>query len=120
MYANNLFVDYSTIQGPPPPSFPGCSAAMKCVTEEFCSVDGVMVNTPVRLSPFEKEYLRVPLMVMWFFKRFLSCLSSENMANWSFSMSFPQPCLNTESNQEGFCCRDPLYNDPWPAGMPMP
>jgi hypothetical protein len=43
--------------------FPGCAAAMKCVTEEFCSVDGVMINTPVRLSDYEKEYLRVPLMV---------------------------------------------------------
>lgn len=43
--------------------FPGCAAAMKCVTEEFCSVDGVMVNTPVRLFPYEKEHLRVPLMV---------------------------------------------------------
>ncbi|XP_046633417.1 inactive serine protease scarface-like [Daphnia pulicaria] len=82
----------NTIQGPPGPSFAGCAAALKCVKEEFCSVDGVMVNTPVRLSAFEKEYLRVPLM----------------------------PCLNTENNQEGFCCRDPLYNDPWPAGMPMP
>ncbi|KAK4004826.1 hypothetical protein OUZ56_006549 [Daphnia magna] len=82
----------SILQGPPGSSFPGCAAAMKCVTEEFCSVDGVMVNTPVRLSPYEKEYLRVPLMA----------------------------CLNKDTNQEGFCCRDPLYNDPWPAGMPMP
>lgn len=55
----------SILQGPPGSSFPGCAAAMKCVTEEFCSVDGVMVNTPVRLSPYEKEYLRVPLMVIY-------------------------------------------------------
>ena len=47
--------------------FPGCAAAMKCVTEEFCSVDGVMVNTPVQLSAYEKEYLRVPLMVYYLF-----------------------------------------------------
>jgi hypothetical protein len=29
---------------------------------------------------------------------------------------FPQRCLDTENNQEGFFCRGPLYNDPWPAG----
>lgn len=42
--------------------YPGCAAALKCVTEEFCDIDGTMVNTPVRLTPFQKEQ-RVPLMV---------------------------------------------------------
>jgi Clip-domain serine protease homolog Scarface len=31
-----------------------------------------------------------------------------------------QECTNPETNQVGFCCRDPLYEDPWPADMPMP
>ena len=43
--------------------FPGCAAALKCVKEEFCNLEGTMVNSPVSLSAFEKEYLRVPLMV---------------------------------------------------------
>jgi len=80
-------------QGPEGPTipYPGCAAALKCVLEEFCTMDGVMVFEPVSLTPQEKQY-RVPLM----------------------------SCLNTETNRVGFCCRDPLYNDPWPAGMPMP
>ncbi|EFX80856.1 hypothetical protein DAPPUDRAFT_317997 [Daphnia pulex] len=41
---------------------------------------------------YEKEYLRVPLM----------------------------KCTNPETNQFGFCCLDPLREDPWPSGMPMP
>jgi len=71
---------------------PGCASALKCVREEFCNLEGLMVNQAVSYTAFEKEYLRVPLM----------------------------PCLNTDTNQEGFCCRDPLYEDPWPADMPMP
>jgi hypothetical protein len=31
-------------------------------------------------------------------------------------LMFPQPCLNTENNQEGFFFAGPLFNDPWPAG----
>lgn len=50
-----------------------------------------MVNQPVFLSK-EQKVFRTPLM----------------------------SCLNVETNQVGFCCRDPLYNDPWPADMPMP
>ena len=74
-----------------PIPYPGCAAALKCVLEEFCSLEGVMVFEPVDLTPVQKQY-RVPLM----------------------------SCLNVETNRVGYCCRDPLYNDPWPAGMPMP
>ncbi|XP_059350546.1 uncharacterized protein KIAA1522-like isoform X2 [Daphnia carinata] len=86
----------SVAQGPPavPANslpYPGCAAALKCVPEEYCSIDGVMIDKPVFLSEQLKPY-RTPLM----------------------------SCLNVETNQIGFCCRDPLYNDPWPAGMPMP
>lgn len=42
--------------------FPGCAAALKCVEEQFCNMEGVMVNEPVSLTPLQKEY-RVPLMV---------------------------------------------------------
>ena len=31
-----------------------------------------------------------------------------------------QPCLNTDTNLVGYCCRDPFYEDPWPGGMMMP
>ena len=31
-----------------------------------------------------------------------------------------QECMNVETQKTGFCCRDPLYEDPWPANMPMP
>ncbi|KAK4004907.1 hypothetical protein OUZ56_006635 [Daphnia magna] len=83
----------SVAQGPPANSlpYPGCAAALKCVLEEYCSIDGVMIDKPVFLSEQLKPY-RTPLM----------------------------SCLNVETNQVGFCCRDPLYNDPWPADMPMP
>lgn len=36
------------------------------------------------------------------------------------SLFVVQACLNVETNQVGFCCRDPLYKDPWPADVPMP
>lgn len=80
-------------QGPPGNEipYPGCAAALKCVTEEFCSIEGIMVNTPVFLTEQQKIF-RVPLM----------------------------SCFNTETGQTGYCCRDPLYQDPWPGGMPMP
>ena len=31
-----------------------------------------------------------------------------------------QACFDPETAITGFCCRDPLYQDPWPANMPMP
>ena len=79
------------IETEPPIPFAGCSAAMKCVSEEFCDAQGVMVNTPVVMTDIQKLH-RTPMMA----------------------------CLNTDTNQVGFCCRDPLYEDPWPADMPMP
>ncbi|EFX85180.1 hypothetical protein DAPPUDRAFT_313807 [Daphnia pulex] len=81
----------SVAQGPDALPYPGCAAALKCVLEEYCSIDGVMIDKPIFLSEQLKPY-RTPLM----------------------------SCLNVETNQIGYCCRDPLYNDPWPAGMPMP
>lgn len=51
-------------QGPPGNAvpYPGCAAALKCVTEEFCNIHGVMVNTPVFLTEEQKQF-RVPLSV---------------------------------------------------------
>ena len=64
----DCWIIYSTVnavpQGPEGPTipYPGCAAALKCVLEEFCTMDGVMVFEPVSLTPQEKQY-RVPLMV---------------------------------------------------------
>lgn len=52
-------------QGPPANllPYPGCAAALKCVLEEYCSIEGIMVNTPVFLTEEQKQF-RTPLMVM--------------------------------------------------------
>ena len=92
-----IFIKSSIVQGPP--TFTGCTAALKCVTEEFWNVDGVVVSTHVRLSPYEKEYLRVPLMVCNSFHDFVT-----SVYWWRFD--FLLECTNPETNQVGFCCRD--------------
>nr|XP_033331111.1 inactive serine protease scarface [Megalopta genalis] len=65
----------------------GCAAALLCVEEQFCTVDGTVATEPVHLT--SRQFLqRVPL----------------------------SPCKNPESGIIGKCCRDPNYVDPWPAG----
>nr|XP_040232794.2 inactive serine protease scarface isoform X2 [Anopheles coluzzii] len=78
-------------QGPeaPPPLPPvGCSAAMNCTEEEYCSSTGVISKTPVVLTE-EQKLFRVPV----------------------------TPCRNLERGFTGVCCRDPDYVDPWPVGQ---
>jgi len=50
--------------GPPASGlpYPGCAAALKCVLEEYCNIEGVMVNTPVFYTEQQKIF-RTPLMV---------------------------------------------------------
>uniref|UniRef100_A0A182SK09 Peptidase S1 domain-containing protein n=1 Tax=Anopheles maculatus TaxID=74869 RepID=A0A182SK09_9DIPT len=75
-------------QGPeaPPPLPPvGCSAAMNCTEEEYCSSTGVISKTPVVLTE-EQKLFRVPVTA----------------------------CRNLERGFTGVCCRDPDYVDPWP------
>ncbi|XP_044740734.1 flocculation protein FLO11-like [Chrysoperla carnea] len=67
----------------------GCAAALKCVPVDFCTAEGVISNTSVRLTPQQNEQ-RVPL---------TDCLVAES------------------SNVIGKCCRDPTYKDPWPVGQ---
>ena len=50
-------------QGPDALPYPGCAAALKCVLEEYCSIDGVMIDKPIFLSEQLKPY-RTPLMVI--------------------------------------------------------
>uniref|UniRef100_A0A8W7K5T8 Peptidase S1 domain-containing protein n=1 Tax=Anopheles albimanus TaxID=7167 RepID=A0A8W7K5T8_ANOAL len=78
-------------QGPaaPAPLPPvGCSAAMNCTEEEYCSSTGVISKTPVQLTE-EQKLFRVPV----------------------------TPCRNLERGFTGVCCRDPDYVDPWPVGQ---
>ncbi|XP_076234221.1 inactive serine protease scarface [Calliopsis andreniformis] len=65
----------------------GCAAALLCVEEQFCTLDGTISQEPVSLT--EKQLLRrVPL----------------------------SSCKNPENGIIGKCCRDPNYVDPWPTG----
>ncbi|CAL7948678.1 unnamed protein product [Xylocopa violacea] len=65
----------------------GCAAALLCVEEKFCALDGMISPEPVTLS--DSQLLRrVPL----------------------------SSCKNPESGIIGKCCRDPNYVDPWPTG----
>ncbi|XP_006622554.1 uncharacterized protein LOC102681132 [Apis dorsata] len=65
----------------------GCAAALLCVEEQFCTIDGTISSEPVTLS--EKEILRrVPT----------------------------SSCQNPDNGIIGKCCRDPNYTDPWPTG----
>ncbi|XP_065219639.1 serine proteinase stubble-like [Planococcus citri] len=65
--------------------YPGCAAALKCVPDNYCTVEGVMSDLPVVLT---KELLesRVPL----------------------------SECIDLSTGIIGKCCRDPNYKDPWP------
>ncbi|XP_050466888.1 uncharacterized protein LOC126859535 [Cataglyphis hispanica] len=65
----------------------GCAAALLCVEEQYCTLEGVISPEPVALS--SKQLLRrVPL----------------------------TSCRNSETGVIGKCCRDPNYVDPWPTG----
>ncbi|KAL7026801.1 hypothetical protein ACKWTF_005172 [Chironomus riparius] len=65
----------------------GCSAALNCTRIEMCSAIGVISKTPVILTP-EQQLFRVPL----------------------------SECLHPQTKEQGVCCRDPDYTDPWPVG----
>lgn len=74
---------------PAPPMIPvGCSAAMNCTRLEMCTAMGVISKTPVILTP-EQQIFRVPL----------------------------TECLHPQTKEQGYCCRDPDYVDPWPVGQ---
>ncbi|KAK9299675.1 hypothetical protein QLX08_007381 [Tetragonisca angustula] len=65
----------------------GCAAALLCVEEKFCTIDGMISPEPVVLT--EKQLLRrVPM----------------------------SSCKNPDNGIIGKCCRDPNYVDPWPTG----
>ncbi|XP_076299177.1 inactive serine protease scarface [Lasioglossum baleicum] len=65
----------------------GCAAALLCVEEQFCTVDGTVSAEQVHLTS-RQVLQRVPL----------------------------SPCKHPETGIIGKCCRDPNYVDPWPAG----
>lgn len=57
----------SSLNGPAGPEavqlpYPGCAAALKCVQEQFCDANAVMVNEPVFLTEEQKIH-RTPMMV---------------------------------------------------------
>ncbi|XP_050310939.1 nascent polypeptide-associated complex subunit alpha, muscle-specific form-like isoform X3 [Anthonomus grandis grandis] len=64
----------------------GCAAALKCVQEIYCTVDGFISPVPVVLTK-EQELLRAPTTV----------------------------CRDLESGTLGKCCRDKDYQDAWPS-----
>lgn len=65
----------------------GCPAAMNCTDIRFCGLDGFISKTPVDIPP-ERELYRMPL------------------------SDCRDPLINLE---QGKCCRDPDYVDPWPS-----
>lgn len=78
-----------TTFAPAPPMIPvGCSAAMNCTRLEMCTAMGIISKTPVVLTP-EQQIFRVPL----------------------------TECLHPTTREQGYCCRDPDYVDPWPVGQ---
>lgn len=64
-----------------------CPAATKCTEITFCAADGTISTSPVSLTKSQEEF-RVPL----------------------------SPC-RAEGVQDGRCCRDPNYTDPWPTNL---
>ncbi|XP_020289150.1 uncharacterized protein LOC109857355 [Pseudomyrmex gracilis] len=65
----------------------GCAAALLCVEEQYCTLEGVISKEPVALTS-SQLLRRVPL----------------------------SSCKNPETGVIGKCCRDPDYVDPWPTG----
>ncbi|XP_077281018.1 inactive serine protease scarface [Temnothorax americanus] len=65
----------------------GCAAALLCVEEQYCTLEGMISPEPVVLT--SKQLLRrVPL----------------------------SSCRISKTGAAGKCCRDPNYVDPWPTG----
>lgn len=65
----------------------GCAAALLCVEEQYCTLEGIISPEPIALT--SKQLLRrVPL----------------------------SSCKNATTGIVGKCCRDPNYVDPWPTG----
>ncbi|XP_057333287.1 uncharacterized protein LOC130672649 isoform X2 [Microplitis mediator] len=65
----------------------GCAAALICVEENLCGMDGMINPSPLSLTE-EQITRRVPL----------------------------SDCKNPDNGVIGKCCRDPNYVDPWPTG----
>lgn len=65
----------------------GCPAAMNCTDIRFCGLNGFISKTPVEVSP-ERELYRMPL------------------------SDCRDPSIGLDN---GKCCRDPDYVDPWPS-----
>ncbi|XP_015517677.2 uncharacterized transmembrane protein DDB_G0289901 [Neodiprion lecontei] len=65
----------------------GCAAALICVEEQYCTLEGVISPQPVALTAQQIER-RAPL----------------------------SSCRNPDNGVIGKCCRDPNYVDPWPTG----
>ncbi|XP_044014749.1 uncharacterized protein LOC122856913 isoform X2 [Aphidius gifuensis] len=90
----------TTTPPPPPPTrkpiepapthldLGGCAAALLCVESSLCGKDGVISSTRMSLTQ-EQLLQRVALS----------------------SCTIPGP-----PKQDGVCCRDPNYTDPWPTG----
>ncbi|CRK90423.1 CLUMA_CG004152, isoform A [Clunio marinus] len=78
-----------TLQDQAVPIVPaGCPAAMNCTLIDYCNAIGVISESPVELTEFQKTY-RVPM----------------------------TDCMIMPSRELGKCCRDPNYVDPWPIGQ---
>jgi hypothetical protein len=70
-------------------AFPtGCPAAMNCTLKEYCTSGAMISKTIVELTP-EQELFRVPM----------------------------TQCRIPGTGENGFCCRDGDYEDPWPKGV---
>ncbi|KAL0120597.1 hypothetical protein PUN28_008346 [Cardiocondyla obscurior] len=65
----------------------GCAAALICVEEQYCTLEGVISQEPVTLTSAQL-LRRAPL----------------------------SNCRISETGAAGKCCRDPNYVDPWPTG----
>lgn len=65
----------------------GCAAALLCVEEQYCTLEGMISPQPVALTS-NQLLRRVPL----------------------------SSCRISETGAIGKCCRDPNYVDPWPTG----
>lgn len=86
--ANELPTIVRPTEGISLPPSAACAAALKCTRIEYCSMTGMIVKTPIQVTP-EQELFRVPM----------------------------TDCRNAEEGFTGKCCRDPDYTDPWPVGQ---
>lgn len=65
-----------------------CAAAMNCTKKEYCTAAATISKTPVVLTP-DQELFRVPMTT----------------------------CVIKETGEDGVCCRDLDYTDPWPTSV---